>query len=91
LTNFFREARTKIVASGGESTERAQRKVRWAIDMRIDWREYNTGTGELLCFVLTWAVGAAIVWSDYAGQTQDASAEKVAVSSTAPASNADFD
>ena len=59
--------------------------------MRFDWREYNTGMGELLCFVLTWAVGAAVVWSDYAGQAQDVSADKVAVSGAAPASNADFD
>jgi hypothetical protein len=90
LTNFFWEARTKIVASR-RNRRNEHNEVRWATDMRFDWREYNTGTGELLCFVLTWAVGAAVVWSDYAGQTQDASAEKVAVSSTAPASNADFD
>ena len=59
--------------------------------MRFDWREYNTGMGELVCFVLAWAVGAAVLWSDYVGHTHDRTADRVAVSGAAPASNVDFD
>jgi hypothetical protein len=59
--------------------------------MRFDWRQYNTGMGELMCFVLAWAVGAAIVWSDYAGRDHNAAADKVAVSGLAQDPNVDFD
>jgi hypothetical protein len=59
-------------------------------DMKMDLREYNTGTGELMCFVLAWAIAAVAVWSDYAGRNHRA-ADKVAVIGPAPASEVDFD
>jgi hypothetical protein len=59
--------------------------------MRIDWRQFNTGMGELLCFVLAWAIGAFAVWNDYVGRAHNPSGDKVAVSGVGPASNVDFD
>jgi hypothetical protein len=59
--------------------------------MRFDWRQYNTGMGELLCFVLAWAIGAVALWSNYVGRAHNASGDNVAVSGAAPASQVDFD
>lgn len=52
--------------------------------MRFDWRKYDTGWGELLCFVVAWTVGLGAVWLEYAGRPK-ASADKVAATARAPA------
>jgi hypothetical protein len=59
--------------------------------MRFDWRQYNTGMGEFLCFVLAWAIGALALWSSYSGRAHNAAGDRVAVSGVAPASDVDFD
>ena len=49
--------------------------------MRYYWRrKYDTGWGELTCFVLAWVIGLAGIWFDYAGRPQPGSGEKVAAS-----------
>jgi len=52
--------------------------------MRIDWRQLNTGMGELLCFVVAWAIGGLALWSNYVGRDHNRSGDRVAVSSAAP-------
>lgn len=47
--------------------------------MRQRFREYS-GFGELLCLVVAWTVGLVAVWAEYASQSQDPRATKVAVS-----------
>jgi hypothetical protein len=46
--------------------------------MRFHWRNYDTGWGELTCFVLAWVIGLAGIWFDYAGRPH--ANDKVAVS-----------
>jgi hypothetical protein len=58
--------------------------------MRFDWRHYDTGWGELLCFVLAWTLGLGAVWLDYSGRPPS-SAAKVAVSGSRAPSNANLD
>ncbi len=46
--------------------------------MRRSIREFS-GWGELLCLVVAWTVGAAAVWTEYAGQAKNEPGESVAV------------
>jgi hypothetical protein len=50
--------------------------------MRLDLRNYDTGWGELLCFVAAWAVGLGAVWIDSHSGPQPTN--KVAASSVRP-------
>lgn len=59
--------------------------------MRFDLRQLNTGMGELLCFVLAWAIGALALWSNYLGRDHSPAGDRVAVSGAAPGSDVDFD
>lgn len=59
--------------------------------MRIDWRQLNTGMGELLCFVVAWAIGGLALWSNYVGRDPGPAGDRVAVSGAAPASQVEFD
>lgn len=56
--------------------------------MRLDLRKYDTGWGELLCFVAAWAVGLGAMWVDYHSGPQPTN--KVAASSVRSA-NAPID
>ncbi len=52
-----------------------------ATHMRFAWRQQeNTGWGELMCFVLVWAVGLGGLWLDYAHRSNVRPGDKVAVS-----------
>jgi hypothetical protein len=59
--------------------------------MRIPWRHYDTGWGELLCLVLAWTIGLAAVWVDYAGRLQDRGGDRVAASGARAPANANLD
>ncbi len=59
--------------------------------MRIDWQQLNTGMGELLCFVIVWAIGGLALWSNYVGRDQRPASDRVAVISAAPTSQDELD
>jgi hypothetical protein len=60
--------------------------------MRFVWRQQEfTGWGELMCFVLVWAVGLAGLWFDYARRTDARPGDKVAVSGSRAPANANLD
>jgi hypothetical protein len=54
-------------------------------------RRETTGWGELLCFVLVWAVGLSALWLDYARRSEARSSDKVAVSGGGAPASANFD
>jgi hypothetical protein len=58
--------------------------------MRLHWRRYDTGWGELLCLAVAWTVGLAAVWLDYVGQPPS-TGDKVAVSDARTPANPNLD
>ena len=59
--------------------------------MRLHWRNYDTGWGELLCFVLAWVIGIGGVWLDYARRPQRGAGDRLAVSGARAPVNANLD
>jgi hypothetical protein len=55
--------------------------------MWFNWRQFDTGWGELLCFVAAWALGLAGLWADYSARTQPATGDSVAVTGGRAPSN----
>jgi hypothetical protein len=54
-------------------------------------RNYDTGWGELLCFVLAWVIAFGAVWLDHARQRQSPGQNRVADSGSRTPVNANFD
>ena len=59
--------------------------------MRLDWRNFDTGWGELLCFVAAWMIVLGAVWLDHAGRPDPRPADKIAASGGRAPSNANLD
>lgn len=58
--------------------------------MQRMWRNYDTGWGELLCFVLAWVIAFGAVWLDHARQERPAGRDRIADSGVRTPANANF-